>query len=49
MRMRCIMDTSDPKITLDANGVCNHCLTADQLLAEAEARDRHSSLEHLLV
>ena len=22
---RCIMDTSDPEITFDANGVCNHC------------------------
>jgi N-acetyl sugar amidotransferase len=22
---RCVMDTSDPVITFDANGVCNHC------------------------
>lgn len=22
---RCVMDTSDPKITFNANGVCNHC------------------------
>jgi hypothetical protein len=21
----CIMDTSDPEITFDENGVCNHC------------------------
>jgi N-acetyl sugar amidotransferase len=23
--VRCIMDTSDPEITFDADGVCNHC------------------------
>lgn len=23
---RCLMDTSDPKITFDENGVCNHCI-----------------------
>ena len=22
---QCVMDTSDPKITFDSNGVCNHC------------------------
>ncbi len=26
------MDTSDPDITFDANGVCNHCRRADRLL-----------------
>lgn len=27
---RCIMDTSDPEISFDANGVCNHCSTYDE-------------------
>ena len=22
---RCVMDTTDPEITFDADGVCNHC------------------------
>ena len=26
---RCIMDTTDPEITFDENGVCNHCRTFD--------------------
>lgn len=26
---RCIMDTSDPEITFDEQGVCNHCLNFD--------------------
>ena len=25
MCTRCVMDTTDPKITFDENGVCNHC------------------------
>lgn len=28
---RCVMDTSDPEITFDSNGVCNHCLEFDQV------------------
>lgn len=27
---RCIMDTTDPDIVFDAQGVCNHCLDYDQ-------------------
>lgn len=27
---RCIMDTSDPDITFDANGVCHHCHAYDE-------------------
>jgi N-acetyl sugar amidotransferase len=27
---RCVMDTSDPEITFDANGHCNHCTTFPQ-------------------
>ncbi|PKM30372.1 MAG: N-acetyl sugar amidotransferase [Gammaproteobacteria bacterium HGW-Gammaproteobacteria-11] len=26
---QCVMDTSDPDITFDGNGVCNHCITFD--------------------
>ncbi|MDN3511645.1 MAG: N-acetyl sugar amidotransferase [Candidatus Jettenia sp. CY-1] len=38
---RCIMDTSDPDIQFDANGICNHCTTAierigKQLLPQSE-------------
>lgn len=32
---RCIMDTSDPDITFDAHGVCNHCVRYEQ---QARAR-----------
>jgi N-acetyl sugar amidotransferase len=31
---RCVMDTSDPNITFDADGVCNHCHRYDQLVRE---------------
>jgi N-acetyl sugar amidotransferase len=30
---RCIMDTTDPEITFDENGVCNHCRRYDALLS----------------
>jgi len=29
---RCVMDTTDPEITFDSNGVCNHCLKYDKLV-----------------
>lgn len=29
---RCVMDTSDPDITFDAAGVCNHCKSFDQVM-----------------
>jgi len=29
---RCIMDTSDPEIQFDHNGVCNHCRRYDELV-----------------
>lgn len=28
---RCVMDTSDPDITFDGQGICNHCLHFDQV------------------
>lgn len=30
--VRCVMDTTDPDITFDAAGVCNHCHDYDQLV-----------------
>lgn len=34
--VRCVMDTSDPDIVFDTNGVCNHCIEYDK------ARDTHT-------
>ena len=34
MCTRCVMDTSDPEIIFDENGVCNHCHTYDRLVRE---------------
>ncbi|GAB4503735.1 MAG: N-acetyl sugar amidotransferase [Anaerolineales bacterium] len=31
---RCIMDTSDPQIVFDENGVCNHCHDYDRQMAQ---------------
>jgi N-acetyl sugar amidotransferase len=31
---RCVMDTTDPDITFDAAGVCNHCHDHDRLTAQ---------------
>lgn len=31
---RCLMDTSDPNITFDEKGVCNHCYDYDRLLTQ---------------
>lgn len=31
---KCVMDTTDPKITFDANGVCNHCREFDKVTAK---------------
>lgn len=30
MCVRCVMDTTDPEITFDQNGVCNHCNDFDE-------------------
>ena len=30
---RCVMDTTDPAITFDERGVCNHCRTFDEVAA----------------
>lgn len=34
MCTRCVMDTSDPEIVFDENGVCNHCHTYDRMVRE---------------
>lgn len=34
MCTRCVMDTSDPEITFDENGVCNHCHTYDRMVRQ---------------
>lgn len=34
MCVRCIMDTSDPEITFDEEGVCSHCHTFDDSLGK---------------
>ncbi|MFN8384166.1 MAG: N-acetyl sugar amidotransferase [Anaerolineales bacterium] len=31
---RCVMDTTDPDIVFDENGVCNHCHTYDRMVRE---------------
>jgi N-acetyl sugar amidotransferase len=31
---RCVMDTTDPDIVFDKNGICNHCHTYDQNIAQ---------------
>lgn len=34
MCTRCVMDTTDPDIVFDENGVCNHCYTYDRMVRE---------------
>lgn len=43
---RCVMDTSDPEISFDEHGVCNHCRAYSELAAR-ERRDP-SELERLV-
>lgn len=42
---RCVMDTSDPDITFDAEGVCNHCRRADRLLEAIRITPEESERE----
>ncbi len=45
---RCIMDTTDPEIQFDADGVCNHCHTYDQEYAKlGPMEERPQRLEKL--
>jgi N-acetyl sugar amidotransferase len=46
---RCVMDTSDPDITFDEAGVCNHCRSYDAMVRDLVERagrgERQSELE----
>jgi N-acetyl sugar amidotransferase len=37
---RCVMDTTDPNITFDEQGVCNHCHHYDALKAQPDVQDK---------
>jgi N-acetyl sugar amidotransferase len=46
---RCVMDTTDPEIRFDAQGICNHCLdyaimVQQQILSGAEGRKKVQGL-----
>jgi N-acetyl sugar amidotransferase len=46
---RCIMDTSDPWITFNEDGLCNHCQTYDAYMSRAgPPEDRHRKLEKMV-
>ncbi|MBI4861541.1 MAG: hypothetical protein HY815_14960, partial [Candidatus Riflebacteria bacterium] len=40
---RCVMDTSDPAIRFDSEGVCNHCHETATLLADVEISAEESN------
>ena len=42
------MDTSDPEITFDENGVCNHCHHFDEAKRQYEFKDREEELRRLV-
>jgi N-acetyl sugar amidotransferase len=48
--VRCIMDTTDPDIRFDAQGVCNHCSRYDELARRriVPAAEREASLDALV-
>lgn len=45
---RCVMDTSDPDIVFDENGVCNHCKTAEHTITEAKKNKEQFNLDHYI-
>jgi N-acetyl sugar amidotransferase len=47
---RCLMDTSDPEIVFDEQGVCNHCHDYDRLMTQKAIRGEAGRvyLEHLV-
>lgn len=47
---RCIMDTTDPEITFDSNGVCSHCKRYDQIAKQYQFNDneRQQILEKIV-
>lgn len=43
----CVMDTSDPQITFDGDGVCNHCIDAREAIASLGTfEDKKARLKH---
>lgn len=40
MCTRCVMDTTDPEIKFDENGVCNHCKRYDQIVKKMILSDK---------
>ena len=46
---RCVMDTSDPAITFDAEGICNHCREQEaHVRADSQRRGTEGGLEAIL-
>ena len=47
---KCVMDTTDPNITFNNQGVCSHCLNFDQAIAPnwVDGNDGNISLENCL-
>ena len=45
---RCIMDTTDPAISFDVNGVCNHCLQVDRWKLKWNPEGDPVALEQLM-
>src|SRR4051794_37842099 len=35
MCVKCVMDTTDPNIQFDEQGICNHCRKYDQVIKES--------------
>jgi len=49
MCTRCVMDTTDPDIVFDSNGVCNHCTKALELYKEITSdKSRETKLQALI-
>jgi N-acetyl sugar amidotransferase len=40
---RCVMDTSDPDITFDDDGVCNHCHTHQQVITRLGSQEHRAA------
>lgn len=46
---RCVMDTTDPEITFDENGVCNHCRDYDIFVAKLPGmEEREQQLQRII-
>lgn len=43
--VRCVMDTSDPDIQFDENGVCNHCQSAEKFVQNLRVRKENFNLD----